>query len=242
MEEREYIAAERALGHEGKAGETPDDARLRAAWEERLAPLLADIAPVTPPADLFDRTMARLDAASSPEALAPTPSIAPPPPPAPEAPTQGAEVIEIAALRRRVGRWKSIAGAAMAAAAALALYIAVPQQIGGTEDGARYVAVVTADDDGRTGLIIQFDTGTGVATVIPAGATAPSGSSYEMWHLPEGATRPVSLGLLPQNAVAERSFAAGPGDLFAISQEPIGGSPNGQPTQPLYHGQVVRVD
>ena len=63
-----------------------------------------------------------------------------------------------------------------------------------------------------------------------------------MWTIPTGATAPVSLGLLPQNAVARTNFVADLDQIFAISLEPEGGSPTGQPTQALYHGRVVRVD
>ena len=126
----------------------------------------------------------------------------------------------------------------MAIAAALAIYIAVP--IVAPQDAPKYVAVVTADDGGQAGLIIQVDTGTGLATVIPVTAP-PIGQSYEMWHLPQGATRPVSLGLLPQNAVARSTIQTQPGELFAISLEPEGGSPTGQPTLPQFHGTVVEV-
>lgn len=234
-DDHDLNAAERALGHAPTGGETAADRTAREAWERRLAPLLANAPEVAPP----DTLLARIEAEIGDEA----------PASAPQAPAfnggpagMGAEVIQ---LRRRVSAWKGVAGVAMAAAAALAIYVAVPQETPPAPDpalGAKYVAVVTADDSGQTGLLIHFDTGTGVATVIPAGATPPAGSSYEMWHLPQGATTPVSLGLLPESAVARQTIVAGEGDLFAISLEPQGGSPTGQPTQPVYHGTVVRVE
>lgn len=236
-DDHDLNAAERALGHAPTGGETPADRAAREAWERRLAPMLASAKDVAPPEGMLARIEAEIGEAA-------------PAPKTPEAPAEftgglagmGAEVIH---LRRRVGVWKGVAGAAMAAAAALAIYVAVPQEAVEPVDtaaGAKYVAVVTADDGGQTGLLIHFDTGTGVATVIPAGAKPPDGASYEMWHLPEGATTPVSLGLLPENAVARQTIVAGEGDLFAISLEPAGGSPSGQPTQPVYHGTVVRVE
>lgn len=220
MDERELLAAERALGHEPVAAESPEDARLREAWERRLAPLLEAVAPAPAPPGLFERTEAAIHGAAP----------------------GGAEIVDLARLRGRVRRWRATALVAMAAAAALALYVSVPGLTPGAPDaGGRYVAVVTADDGGQAGLIIQFDTAAGIATVIPVTAP-PSGSSYEMWTIPTGETRPVSLGLLPQKAVARTGIAVDPDQLFAISLEPEGGSPTGQPTQPLYHGRVVRVD
>ena len=216
-DERDLNAAERAIGHAPTGGETPADRAAREAWERRLSPLLTEAPAIEPPADMMARIEAKLGD---------------------DTPGASAEVIQ---LRRSVGRRRGFAGLAVAAAAAMAIYVAVPQTPAPAE-AAKYVAVVTADDSGQTGLLIHFDTGSGVATVIPAGARPPDGSSYEMWHLPEGATTPVSLGLLPQNAVSRATFSAGEGDLFAISLEPLGGSPTGQPTQAVYHGTVVRVE
>lgn len=216
MDEREFIAAERALGHEPTGSESAPEAALREDWERRLAPLLEGEAE-TPPAGLFARIEAAIDAPGVTQDESP-----------------GAEVIP---LRRQLRRWKAATGIALAAAAGLALYIAAPI----ADPAARYVAVVTADDGGQAGLIIEFDTGTGVATVIPVTAP-PLGNSYEMWTVPAGETRPVSLGLLPQNAVLHSGLAPAPDQLFAISLEPQGGSPTGQPTQPLFHGRLVKVE
>ncbi|MEX2518347.1 MAG: anti-sigma factor [Paracoccaceae bacterium] len=153
-----------------------------------------------------------------------------------DAPASG-KGAEITLLRRRLQRWKAATAFALAAAAALAIHIAVPLE----NPAARYVAVVTADDGGQAGLIVEFDTGTGVATVIPVTAPPP-GNSYEMWTIPAGQTRPVSLGLLPQDAVLHSGLSPTPDQLFAISLEPQGGSPTGQPTQPLFHGRLVKVE
>lgn len=233
VDDHDLNAAERALGHAPTGGETAADRAARETWERRLAPLLADAPEIAPPDTLLERIEAEIDQeASLSTQETPIPFNGGPA-------GIGAEVVR---LRRRVGVWKGVAGVAMAAAAALAIYIAVPQEPTSEPTGAKYVAVVTADDSGQTGLLIHFDTGTGVATVIPAGAKPPDGSSYEMWHLPQGATTPVSLGLLPENAIARQTIVAGEGDLFAISLEPAGGSPTGQPTQPVYHGTVVRVE
>lgn len=209
-EERDLDAAERALGVAPRGPENAADAAARQAWESRLAPLSKDTPSADPPADMLHRIEALIDSDA------------------------GAAV---RALRRQARTWRAVAGAAIAVAAALLLYIAIPAEPG----GARYVAVVTADDGGGAGLIIEFDTASGLATVIPTGMTPPAGQSYEMWQPPKGADKPFSLGLLPQNPVLRREISAGPGDLFAISLEPLGGSPTGQPTQPLYHGRIILV-
>lgn len=230
-DERDLDAAERALGLDPIGAETAADAAMRAAWEERFAPLAGLLAPVDPPEGLYDRIEAALPAAPAAGPDAGDGDAADP------AQTRR-EVVELAAWRRRAARWKGVAGLAAAIAAALAIYVALPRP---PAEADRYVAVVTHDQNGQAGLVIQIEPATGLATVIPV-AAPPDGASYEMWTIPEGRTTPVSLGLLPQQAVERRNFTAAPDQLFAISLEPEGGSPTGQPTQPLFHGRVVRVD
>lgn len=244
VDERDIDAGMRALGLDPTDGETLADRLQREAWEERLAPLTARIPPVAAPEDLLARIEAAIEAEGGAPVAAPsvsTPSVNTPS--VNTAPSAGAapannNVVELDALRRRARGWRTVASTALAVAAGLAIYIAIP--LIAPQDAPKYVAVVTADDGGEAGLIIQVDTGTGLATVIPVTAPPP-GQSYEMWHLPEGATRPVSLGLLPQNAVARSTIQTRPGELFAISLEPEGGSPTGQPTLPQFHGTVVEV-
>jgi anti-sigma-K factor RskA len=67
----------------------------------------------------------------------------------------------------------------------------------------------------------------------------PAGSDYQLWMLPGGGANPVSLGLI--SGVADTLLALSPAALavlaqtmtLAISLEPAGGSPSGQPTGPV---------
>lgn len=213
-EERDLDAAERALGTEPKGQENAADHAAREAWEHRLAPLLAAVEPVEPPEGLFGRISGRIAVEDM--------------------------IADLGAARKRASRWKRATVLAGSLAAAIAIYVAVDQLQ--PQPSERYVAVVKSDADGQAGLIVQFDTGTGVATIVPVNIQAPPDRSLEMWHLPKGATRPLSLGLLPDAPEALQSVKAGPGDVFAISLEPPGGSPTGQPTQPIYHGRIVKVE
>jgi anti-sigma-K factor RskA len=70
-------------------------------------------------------------------------------------------------------------------------------------------------------------------------AAAPAGHDYELWALPKGGA-PVSLGLLPQGRnAAQRTLTPGQQQALAkasqvaVSVEPSGGSPTGQPTGPV---------
>ena len=210
--ERDIDAAERALGLETRDGEDREGRTLREAWEGRFAPLLDAIEPADPPAGLLDRIEARLDHEET--------------------------VVELAEVRRRMTRWRGAAAVAASVAAALLLWVAIPI----TETPARYVAVVTADADGTAGLVIEFDTASGVATVVPVGIEAPEGRSVEMWHLPDGAEQPYSLGMMPDGPGTLRGIDTGPGDVIGVSFEPPGGSPTGQPTDARFHGTIIKVE
>lgn len=207
-------AAERALGTLSRKGETPRGAKLRQAWEFRLATLLSPIREVAPPPGFFSRISQQLDHQVTLETLARS--------------------------RRKERRWKGISALAGMAIAGLAAFIVVQPRL--APEGERYVAIVTSDADGTPGMVVQFDTGTGIATVVPVVGSTPEGRSWQMWHLPVGAEKPVSIGLLPEDPDIKPAVTAGVGDTFAISIEQEGGSPTGQPTDARYHGKIVRID
>jgi anti-sigma-K factor RskA len=76
------------------------------------------------------------------------------------------------------------------------------------------------------------------AAKLPA---RPAGHDYELWALPKGGN-PVSLGVLPAEGTSNRALTAiqkaalASSSQVAVSIEPPGGSPTGQPT-----GDVVFV-
>ena len=77
-------------------------------------------------------------------------------------------------------------------------------------------------------------------TIEVVGKVPPAaGKSYELWALPRGGAAPVSLGLLPAAGSAERTLserqrtALLAADKVAVSIEPAGGSPTGNPTGPI---------
>jgi anti-sigma-K factor RskA len=58
----------------------------------------------------------------------------------------------------------------------------------------------------------------------------------QLWALPQGATAPTSLGLIPaggQVTVTPTTIRPEPGMLMEISLEPPGGSTTGRPTGPI---------
>jgi len=72
---------------------------------------------------------------------------------------------------------------------------------------------------------------------------AQSNKDYELWMILKGQDTPISLGLLPKQGnkilFKDSRFKATDIALLAVSLEPIGGSPNGLPTEVLYTTELV---
>jgi anti-sigma-K factor RskA len=80
------------------------------------------------------------------------------------------------------------------------------------------------------------------AAKLPA---RPAGSDYELWALPKDAA-PVSLGVLPAAGASTRTLnamqkqALAHSRQVAVSIEPLGGSPTGQPTGAVLYVAPLR--
>ncbi|MBB1328359.1 anti-sigma factor [Pseudoalteromonas sp. SR43-7] len=72
---------------------------------------------------------------------------------------------------------------------------------------------------------------------------AQTNKDYELWMILKGQDAPISLGLLPKQGskilFKDNRFNASDIALLAVSLEPIGGSPNGSPTEVLYTTELV---
>lgn len=118
-------------------------------------------------------------------------------------------------------RWQIPLWGALAAALALAvLWVSEP----GSHP---VVATLTAPGEPLR-VAAQYGRGELVFTRA-AGPAAPSGRDYELWVIPP-AGAPVSLGLLRDDPVRVALAELAPGTTLAVSLEPAGGSPSGQPT------------
>jgi anti-sigma-K factor RskA len=148
-------------------------------------------------------------------------------------------------FNKRPSLWKALGLIASGAAAALvAVALLLPLQRAAMP--ASYVAVLS---DPKTNQPVLIATAQRNAMVLHVNTLDPKihvpGRSLELWALPSGA-QPKSLGVLAGGrselkllAVADRSLADVP--ALAISLEPPGGSPTGQPTGPvLYTGPCVK--
>ena len=221
---RERLAAEYALGTlRGLARRRFErvlaaDAALRDLvqdWELRLN-LLAESAPaVAPPPRVWERITQRLGAAPARQGL-------------------------LARWWNSLGFWRGAGLLAMAATAALALYIALTP----TPPGPSYIAVLI--DANKTPILVaRFDADTRRLSVrsLQAPAADPA-HSRELWMVAGGSAR--SLGLLGNTettvTLPADQAAALTKAILAISLEPPGGSPNGTPTEVLFTGAVVPAD
>jgi anti-sigma-K factor RskA len=142
----------------------------------------------------------------------------------------------LARERRRAARWRGAALAtALAAAAAIAVAVVLP-----SGPGPELVSIATGEA-GTPALVVSFDPTTGMATVRPVALERPATGDFELWHIPAGGA-PVSLGLVEPGTQVQVALNAAPGDGVAVSLEPAGGSPTGQPTGTvLYSGSFVTL-
>ena len=129
----------------------------------------------------------------------------------------------------------------MAALIAVALFLPQPA------DEASYVAVLSDPKTNQPVLVASADQR---GTVLRVNTLDPkihvAGRSLELWALPRGG-KPKSLGIVGSanrgslKLLAAADQALGDVPALAISLEPPGGSPTGQPTGPvLYSGPCVK--
>jgi anti-sigma-K factor RskA len=212
--------AERAAVAARRQREGALDAAI-AAWEARLAPLMDEVAPVAPPDHLLDGIMRRIDGAAG----------------------SG----EIVALRRRLLAWRTAALGACAVAASLLVFVAA-RTLAPPRPGQNFVAVLQRDA-ASPAFIVSVDTAARSLTIRPVAAAPQTGRSYELWLVNNRLRAPRSLGVV-QNAAftvaSSRLNDISPNivrdSTFAVTLEPLGGSPSGLPTGPiLYSGTLLQA-
>lgn len=137
-------------------------------------------------------------------------------------------------LARRLNVWRGAAIAALAIAASLAFLLLRPPS-----ERPGLLAVLSPAGAPAPGFVVRIAPD-GRAVVLAVGAAqAAAGKSLELWELKEGATAPVSLGLLPASGQRRMVIESRPGTRLLVSQEPEGGSPTGQPTGPVVFSGTI---
>jgi anti-sigma-K factor RskA len=214
MPEDELFAAEVALGVLAGAERTAAERRMArdrgfalmvSTWEERLAPWAVEIAEVPAPLAVWDRIAATLPA---------------------EAP-------------KSAGWWQNIAfwrGLSLATGALAAACLGALIYLGNAPQQAPLSAGI--DGGGHRHFVATIDTSRGRIAVVPAAYSADATREPELWLIPaDGKPRPlgmlradraVTIAIPPDLAALTVSNA-----VLAVSLEPPGGSPTGQPTGPV---------
>lgn len=206
----------------------PALARAVAAWERRLDPLAFAIPPVTAPPQAYQAIKSRIGGSESVQ------------------PPNRAKTAEIIDLQRRLTRWRRAAIGAAAMAASLVAFVAIRETAPVRDE--KFVAVLEGDDR-NPAFVAAVSTKDKSIMVLSVRSLAPApGHSHELWALGGDNPAPRSLGLLSAASrfPADKIGAIDPAELrqttFAVSVEPEGGSPTGQPTGPVvFTGKLVPV-
>jgi len=210
----ELLAAEFALGvlaEDERAAAARRVARERAfadlvaQWERRLAPWAAEIAEATPHAQVWERIVAQL-----PSQAAPRPR-----------------------LWQNLAFWRPFALASGALAAAC---IGALIYLGSLSHEALLVAELNGN--GKHALVATIDPRRSTVLAVPANLAVTGDRVPELWLIVPGkdpralgvidAQKPMALPI-PAHLMADATTEA----ALAISLEPPGGSPTGQPTGPV---------
>lgn len=103
--------------------------------------------------------------------------------------------------------------------------------------------LVVLNGTNQVSWVVSSDRQRKIVRITPLGLAAiPAGKSLELWLIPVG-HKPVAIGLVNEKGMSQFYLADADlvkGTTIAISLEPLGGSPNQQPTGPvLYSGELV---
>lgn len=187
----------------------PAFARDVERWREHFSALFSGIGAVEPRAEVAEKVMARLDGPARP--------------------------------KRQPGYWRPLAlASSLAAASLLAVVVSQP-----TPRPAPPVVVAQAPvpmvaafmiEGQKAPLVARYDPAQGTLS-MPGPMPIPAGKSAQLWAI-VGEAPPKPLGLFHEagarvEAEARMATPMPEGATFAISLEPLGGSPTGLPTGPV---------
>ena len=206
--------------YEALLAERPDLAHAHEQWRQRLDQALL---PRHTPDAVWPAVQRRLDASVGRDSSSPT-----------------AEPVAQAAgglLGWGLRAWRGLAlGLGATAAVSLALLVALLVRGSGQAPVPPQLVAVLDGPDGHA-AVLQVHGNRAALTAVGAQA-APPGKSFELWVLPRQG-KPIPAGVvrlqgtehmpMPPRLVEAAVRAKG----FAISVEPLGGSPSGQPTGPV---------
>ena len=244
------------------------------AWEFRLGVLNQMVGAVEPRPELWNRIKTAIGE-TEPQSPIEVPET---PPPAAAEPARGEPVAasplpmvddsNVIRLSLRAQRWRNVAVAMTALAAALVAMLSAqvyrPDLLPGglrpkprtqvvevktpvPTSAAQFVALLQKDS-ASPAFILTVDAATKNFTVRRVGATPEPGKSYELWIVSDRLQRPRSLGVIGGNDFTVRpALASSDTDTvnratYAVTVEPEGGSPTGVATGPIvFTGKLLET-
>ena len=183
------------------------------AWEGRLNDLSSAIKPVQPDDNVWQNILQRIET----------------------------RAVSKTVIHTKPSLWK--AWSMVATAACLVLAVVMLQPVSPIMSNTEQFALVQGENEQPLWFIDINEQGLS----IKAGQQldAISNKDYELWMIVKSQDAPISLGLLPKNGsklLAKNSnFSSNNIKLLAVSLEPLGGSPNGSPTEVLYTAKLVTL-
>ncbi len=239
------------------------------AWEFRLGALNQMVGSVEPRPIVWENIKSAIEH-SEPQAPLVLPEAPSPVAPVVVEQAPAVDSSNVIRLSSRIRRWRSIAMAASAIAAALVAMLAIevyqpdllPDGIrpklrtqvvevktpSAAAPSAQYVAVLQAQG-GSPAFILTVDGANKNFTVRRVGAAAAEpGKSYELWLISDKLPRPRSLGVIGGGDFTARPVLASydsdvvNGATYAVTIEQPGGSPDGNPhSAPVYTGKLIET-
>jgi anti-sigma-K factor RskA len=187
-------------------------------WESHLNELGGALQEVQPAPEVWDRIQVRLGFSSA-------------------APV--ANVVSLPLRKPRALQW--LAGLSAAAALLMAVLLVNLQPVEPVVPG--QIAVVQSEKAQALWLIELHDDQLLVTATDKFKAL--DNQDYELWMVAADGRPPISLGLLPKQGKLSLPRSVLFDQLqvaaLAVSLEPLGGSPNGQPTKVLYTAELVAI-
>ena len=212
-------AAEYALGTLDAAQRSVFEARMArdpalaaevAQWQQRLGALNEETPVLEPPPQMLANIMERIG---------------------------GLARDNVVVLKRRADLWRRTAIAVSAIAASLLVFVMVRTEWQAPQKGL-YVAVLQGSGTAPA-FVVAVDVKSKLIVVRSLGVSVPQRHSYELWALGAGRAAPQPLGIIdavahiPSGRLGDVGDTALADTTFAVSLEPPGGSPTGQPTGPV---------
>ncbi|VVE87077.1 anti-sigma factor [Pandoraea bronchicola] len=222
------LSADERRELEREAGENPLIQTRLHQWQTRIALLAEDVAPVEPPPRVWQRIQRDLGVPFGVRPVLQT-----------TAPSTWWDNL-------RLWRWLGL-GASVATLVLLAVNFGSLIQTGpSTTVASPYMVATIARQDGVAHWTATVDTRRAAMVVVPADKTViAAGRATELWLIPPNA-KPIALGVFPSDQPASMALSPeilaqmGNNAMLAVSIEPPGGSPTGQPTGPVVATGAVR--